>query len=105
MWPRSSREPTPLSHSAAGEFDFIAWGMLSMSAAGRGQAPSRIGCHFVKLTIRCLLKQARVERTSQTQSPGRRQMKAHIDRGGFGGLVAAAYLIRNAGVPGQDITI
>jgi oleate hydratase len=32
-------------------------------------------------------------------------MKAHIDRGGFGGLVAAAYLIRNAGVPGQDITI
>jgi oleate hydratase len=33
------------------------------------------------------------------------QMKAHIVGGGFGGLAAAAYLIRNAGVPGQDITI
>jgi len=32
-------------------------------------------------------------------------MKAHIVGGGFGGLAAAAYLIRNAGVPGQDITI
>jgi oleate hydratase len=32
-------------------------------------------------------------------------MKAHIVGGGFGGLAAAAYLIRNAGMPGQDITI
>jgi oleate hydratase len=32
-------------------------------------------------------------------------MKAHIVGGGFGGLVAAAYLIRNAGMSGQDITI
>ncbi|HTR84294.1 MAG TPA: oleate hydratase [Reyranella sp.] len=32
-------------------------------------------------------------------------MKAHIVGGGFGGLAAAAYLIRDAGVPGQDITI
>jgi oleate hydratase len=32
-------------------------------------------------------------------------MKAHIVGGGFGGLAAAALLIRNAGVPGQDITI
>jgi oleate hydratase len=32
-------------------------------------------------------------------------MKAHIVGGGFGGLAAAAYLIRNAGVPGHDITI
>ena len=32
-------------------------------------------------------------------------MKAHIVGGGFGGLAAAAYLIRNAGVPGPDITI
>ena len=32
-------------------------------------------------------------------------MKAHIVGGGFGGLAAAGYLIRNAGVPGQDITI
>ncbi|MGH7120989.1 MAG: oleate hydratase [Acetobacteraceae bacterium] len=32
-------------------------------------------------------------------------MKAHVVGGGFGGLAAAAYLIRNAGVPGQDITI
>ncbi len=32
-------------------------------------------------------------------------MKAHIVGGGFGGLAAAAYLIRNAQVPGQDITI
>jgi oleate hydratase len=32
-------------------------------------------------------------------------MKAHIVGGGFGGLAAAAYLIRNAGVPGQDITV
>ncbi|MFI5020115.1 MAG: oleate hydratase [Alphaproteobacteria bacterium] len=32
-------------------------------------------------------------------------MKAHIIGGGFGGLAAAAYLIRNAGVSGQDITI
>jgi len=32
-------------------------------------------------------------------------MKAHIVGGGFGGLAAAAYLIRNAGVPGRDITI
>ena len=32
-------------------------------------------------------------------------MKAHIVGGGFGGLAAAALLIRNAGVPGADITI
>ena len=32
-------------------------------------------------------------------------MKAHIVGGGFGGLAAAAYLIRDAGVSGQDITI
>ena len=32
-------------------------------------------------------------------------MQAHIVGGGFGGLAAAAYLIRNAGVPGPDITI
>jgi oleate hydratase len=32
-------------------------------------------------------------------------MRAHIVGGGFGGLAAAAYLIRNAGVSGQDITI
>jgi oleate hydratase len=36
-------------------------------------------------------------------APG--QMKAHIVGGGFGGLAAAALLIQNAGVPGQDITI
>ena len=32
-------------------------------------------------------------------------MRAHVVGGGFGGLAAAAYLIRNAGVSGQDITI
>ena len=32
-------------------------------------------------------------------------MKAHIVGGGFGGLAAAALLIRNAGAPAQDITI
>jgi oleate hydratase len=32
-------------------------------------------------------------------------MKAHIVGGGFGGLAAAALLIRNAGVAGADITI
>jgi oleate hydratase len=32
-------------------------------------------------------------------------MKAHIVGGGFGGLAAAGYLIRNAGVSGQDVTI
>ena len=32
-------------------------------------------------------------------------MKAHIVGGGFGGLAAAGYLIRNAEVSGQDITI
>jgi oleate hydratase len=32
-------------------------------------------------------------------------MKAHIVGGGFGGLAAAGYLIRNARVSGQDITI
>lgn len=32
-------------------------------------------------------------------------MKAHIVGGGYGGLAAAACLIRNAGVPGPDITI
>ena len=32
-------------------------------------------------------------------------MKAHIVGGGFGGLAAAGYLIRNAGVPGRDITV
>src|SRR4051794_31188184 len=32
-------------------------------------------------------------------------MKAYIVGGGFGGLAAAAYLVRNAGVPGSDITI
>src|SRR5205823_8420985 len=33
------------------------------------------------------------------------QMKAHIVGGGFGGLAAAALLIRNAEVSGADITI
>jgi oleate hydratase len=32
-------------------------------------------------------------------------MKAHIVGGGFGGLAAAAYRIRDAGMSGQDITI
>src|SRR5262249_48568501 len=32
-------------------------------------------------------------------------MQAHIVGGGFGGLAAAAYLIRNAGAAGPDITI
>jgi oleate hydratase len=32
-------------------------------------------------------------------------MKAHIVGGGFGGLAAAAYLIRNAAVSGQDIMV
>ena len=32
-------------------------------------------------------------------------MKAHIVGGGFGGLAAAALLIRNAGLAGHDITI
>jgi oleate hydratase len=32
-------------------------------------------------------------------------MKAHIVGGGFGGLAAAALLIRNADVPGANITI
>ena len=32
-------------------------------------------------------------------------MKAHIVGGGFGGLAAAAYLIRHADTPGKDITI
>jgi oleate hydratase len=32
-------------------------------------------------------------------------MKAHIVGGGFGGLAAAALLIRDAGAPGHDITI
>jgi oleate hydratase len=32
-------------------------------------------------------------------------MKAHIVGGGFGGLAAATYLIRNASVPGPDITV
>ncbi|MDQ0563243.1 oleate hydratase [Rhizobium mesoamericanum] len=32
-------------------------------------------------------------------------MRAHIVGGGFGGLAAAGYLIKNAGVSGQDITI
>jgi oleate hydratase len=32
-------------------------------------------------------------------------MKAHIVGGGFGGLAAAGYLIKNAGVSGPDITI
>ena len=32
-------------------------------------------------------------------------MKAHIVGSGFGGLAAAALLIRNADVPGTDITI
>ena len=32
-------------------------------------------------------------------------MKAHIVGGGFGGLAAAAFLIRNAETPGEDITI
>jgi len=32
-------------------------------------------------------------------------MKAHIVGGGFGALAAAGYLMRNAEVPGRDITI
>src|SRR5271165_6402572 len=60
---------------------------------------------FVKPAARCLRDRARVGRTSQTPSRGRGQMKAHIVGGGFGGLAAAALLIRNAKVPGPDITI
>src|SRR5262249_1343808 len=36
---------------------------------------------------------------------GIKPMRAHIIGGGFGGLAAAALLIRNAGVSGADITI
>ena len=36
---------------------------------------------------------------------GRSQMKAHIVGGGFGGLAAAAYLIRDAGMSGEDATV
>ena len=36
---------------------------------------------------------------------GIKPMRAHIIGGGFGGLAAAALLIRNAGVSGEDITI
>ena len=32
-------------------------------------------------------------------------MIAHIVGGGFGGLAAAAYLVRDAGMFGQDITV
>jgi phytoene dehydrogenase-like protein len=32
-------------------------------------------------------------------------MRAHIVGGGFGGLAAAALLVRNAGMAGTDITI
>ena len=32
-------------------------------------------------------------------------MKAHIVGGGFGGLAAAVYLVRDAGMSGQDITV
>ena len=32
-------------------------------------------------------------------------MKAHIVGGGFGALAAAAYLVRDAGMSGQDITV
>ena len=32
-------------------------------------------------------------------------MKAHVVGGGFGGLAAAAYCIRNAGLPGEDVTV
>src|SRR5262245_38437638 len=53
----------------------------------------------------CLLERARVREDAQIRNPGSRPMKAHIVGGGFGGLAAAGYLIRNAGVPGQDITI
>src|SRR6516225_860308 len=42
---------------------------------------------------------------AQPRSPGRNPMRAHIVGGGFGGLAPAALLIRNAGVPGEDITI
>src|SRR5690242_21531176 len=40
-----------------------------------------------------------------TREVRREQMKAHIVGSGFGGLAAAALLIRNADVPGADITI
>src|SRR5262245_28466257 len=39
------------------------------------------------------------------RGPRRSPMTAHIVGGGFGGLAAAALLIRNAGVSGADITI
>src|SRR5690349_5752148 len=40
-----------------------------------------------------------------TREVRREEMKAHIVGSGFGGLAAAALLIRNADVPGADITI
>src|ERR1041385_8691270 len=40
-----------------------------------------------------------------TREVRRKEMKAHIVGSGFGGLAAAALLIRNADVPGADITI
>ncbi|MGH9772488.1 MAG: oleate hydratase [Candidatus Acidiferrales bacterium] len=42
---------------------------------------------------------------SQSGVSGRGRMKAHIVGGGFGGLAAAALLIRNAGMSGPDITV
>jgi oleate hydratase len=32
-------------------------------------------------------------------------MKAHLIGGGIGSLAAAAFMVRNAGVPGDDIAI
>ena len=42
---------------------------------------------------------------SRDIAEGATGMKAHIVGGGFGGLAAAFFLIRNADVPGDDITI
>src|SRR5262249_10017354 len=77
----------------------------SSRAAGSGSADWRRCALLLKVTTRCLLVRARVGSTSKTRSSGSSPMKVHIVGGGFGGLAAAAYLIRNAGGSGQAITV
>src|SRR5690349_19610174 len=83
--------------------ELILDGPVRAPRAGRLRGASATWETCQATTLDCLFD---LEAGGSPRGPrGRRPMKAHIIGGGFGGLAAAALLIRNAGVSGADITI
>jgi oleate hydratase len=55
--------------------------------------------------LTCIKADDRLPSDTGTYGIGGSRMKAHIVGGGIAGLAAAAHLVRDAGVPGADVTV